>query len=182
LQAYRTARSGSEPVSKPVNGKFGIGKIAETRLMRALEILAAAHLAIDAGQFCYRSVCIDDNNRFSAAQEIASDRAGAANVVFDAAAITELHGGHGNHAPAFSQREKNKGKHISVSVTGEAEAAIVGMTLEQFKVVAGQPLDDERIGGNRFDGHAAPAWRQSRHRKMQAAAVEPEALRLGDSG
>src|ERR1700680_2103476 len=84
LQAYRTARSGSEPASKPVNGKFGIGEIAETRLMGSLEILAAAHLAIDAGQFCYRSVCIDDNNRFSVAQEMTSDRAGAADEVFDA--------------------------------------------------------------------------------------------------
>src|SRR5450755_4105966 len=95
-------RSGSESASNAVNGKFGIGEIAETRLMRSLEILAAAHFAINAGQCRYRSVCIDDNNGFSAAQEITSDRTGAANVVFDAAAITELHGGHGNHAPAFS--------------------------------------------------------------------------------
>src|ERR1700693_1383921 len=116
LQAYRTARSGSEPASKTVNGKFGIGEIAETRLMRSLEILAAAHFAIDAGQFCYRSVCIDDKHRVSAGQEIAPDRAGAANVVFDAAAIAELHGGHGNYTAAFPQREKNKGKHTSVSV------------------------------------------------------------------
>src|SRR5450755_5202842 len=122
-------RSGSESASKAENSKFGIGEIAETRLMRSLEILAAAHFAINAGQGRYRSVCIDDDNRLSAAQEITPNRAGAANVVFDAAAITELHGGHGNNAPAFSQREKNKGKRACGDVTDKTEAAIVGVTL-----------------------------------------------------
>ena len=38
----------------------------------------------------------------------ATDRAGAANEVFDAAAITKLHGGHGNYAAACLKFEESQ--------------------------------------------------------------------------
>src|SRR5580704_4413982 len=106
------ARSGFEPSSHAVNGEFGISEIAKARSIRTSEIFAATRRGIDTGQVRHGSVCIRDNDRPSAAEQIASDRAGAANVIVDAPAIAELHRRQRNDSPALSQREKNKRKRI----------------------------------------------------------------------
>ena len=103
---YRNGRLRFAPTynSHAVNGEFRVGEIAEARLARTLEILAAVRLGIEAAQSCNGTAGIDDDNRRSPPKQITSDRAGATDVIRNAAAITELHGGHRNDPTAFSQR------------------------------------------------------------------------------
>ncbi len=68
-------RSAADGVpSHAVNGEFRIGQVAEARPMRTPEIFAATWLPVDTGQSCDWAVRIDNDNRFYAPKQIASDR------------------------------------------------------------------------------------------------------------
>src|ERR1700722_5530510 len=106
---------------------FGISEVAEPRPLRALEIFCHAARAECADQSGNGAVRIDDDEGLAVPRQIAPDRPGKAHELGNVTAVDQLRA---RDRALDDAGPENERVGVSAALAPQADAAVLGMTLE----------------------------------------------------